>query len=184
VNDTVPVTVLLSGGMDSAACVAFYLATNTSISALFVDYGQPAAKWELAAAERIASRYGIELHFVTCRGLSVSPVEDVPGRNAFLYFAALMRDGSRPRLISSGVHSGTRHYDCSADFIDRVDHLTRLYTHDCVRAVAPFMRWSKREVAEYCRAVAVPLELTRSCDASDVDACGICTSCLDRAQLT
>ncbi len=32
--------VLLSGGIDSSACLVFYLAQGFSISALFVDYGQ------------------------------------------------------------------------------------------------------------------------------------------------
>jgi 7-cyano-7-deazaguanine synthase len=183
VNETVPVTVLLSGGMDSAACVAFYRAGSSIVSGLFVDYGQPAAKWERAAANAIATLYGIELDSMTCSGLGVSPIDDVPGRNAFLYSLGLMRHGLRPRLISSGIHAGTPHYDCSPDFVERMDGLVQRYTQDCVRAVAPFLGWSKRQIAEFCRSTAVPVELTRSCDGPEAEPCGCCASCRDRAQL-
>ena len=169
--------------MDSAACVAFYKASSSLVNAIFIDYGQPAAKWESGAAKAVAAQYSIELHSVTCSGLAVSPLEDVPGRNAFFYFLALMQGGSRPRLISSGIHAGTVHYDCSTDFIERVDSLIRRYTHDCVRAAAPFVTWSKSEIAEFCRSAGVPIAFTRSCDAVSAEPCGRCTSCLDRARL-
>lgn len=37
------VLVLLSGGIDSTACLDFYLQLGRPSCALFVDYGQPAA---------------------------------------------------------------------------------------------------------------------------------------------
>ena len=36
-------TVLMSGGIDSAACAAFLAAQGIKVSALFVDHGQAAA---------------------------------------------------------------------------------------------------------------------------------------------
>ena len=54
------VIVLLSGGIDSMACVEFYLKQGYSVEGLFFDYGQPALKAESVAANRIATHYGIK----------------------------------------------------------------------------------------------------------------------------
>ena len=42
--------VLLSGGIDSMACIHFYLNQGYSIEALFCDYGQPASVREMESA--------------------------------------------------------------------------------------------------------------------------------------
>ena len=49
--------VLLSGGLDSMACVHFYLKMGYEVSALFCDYGQPAAPQEREAAICIANYF-------------------------------------------------------------------------------------------------------------------------------
>lgn len=48
-------TVLLSGGLDSAACVSFYLEHRFLVSAIHFSYGQAAESNELRAARSIAS---------------------------------------------------------------------------------------------------------------------------------
>lgn len=48
-------TVLLSGGIDSAAVLALLKSQGMQVRCLFVDYGQPAAEQELAASSSIAS---------------------------------------------------------------------------------------------------------------------------------
>lgn len=42
--------VLLSGGIDSAACVAFYRRLGNDVAAVFVDYGQPVREQEERSA--------------------------------------------------------------------------------------------------------------------------------------
>ena len=53
--------VLMSGGIDSSATLATCQEPGISLSGMFVDYGQPAARSEWEAAQRIASHYQIEI---------------------------------------------------------------------------------------------------------------------------
>lgn len=179
----VPVTVLLSGGLDSTACLSFYREADSPVDAVFVDYGHPAAAFEREAAEAVARAYEVRLATVSCSGISVTPTADVPGRNGLLFFAALVHGGFRPRLIAAGIHAGTPYYDCSAAFLESVDTIVRNHTRGCVRVAAPFLNWTKRMVWDFCATHAAPINLTRSCDSGTAEPCGRCVSCLDRAQL-
>jgi len=42
-----PALILLSGGIDSTACVHYYLDQKFDVKAVFIDYGQKARKNEL-----------------------------------------------------------------------------------------------------------------------------------------
>ena len=53
--------VLLSGGIDSTACVAFYLQQGFQVRGLFVDYGQAANAHEASAVDAVAHHYAIPL---------------------------------------------------------------------------------------------------------------------------
>ena len=46
--------VLLSGGMDSAACVDFFKRQRIPVRGLHITYGQPAGQQEAPAAKAIA----------------------------------------------------------------------------------------------------------------------------------
>lgn len=52
--------VLLSGGLDSSANLAFTAYFDEPVLALTIDYGQRAAQAEMAAAKKIAAYYGVE----------------------------------------------------------------------------------------------------------------------------
>jgi 7-cyano-7-deazaguanine synthase len=177
------VTVLLSGGLDSTACLSFYRGTASPVDTIFVDYGHPAAPFEHQAAQAVAHAYGVSLVTIRCSGLSVAPTADVAGRNGLLFFAALAHGGFRPRLIAAGIHAGTPYYDCSPEFLEGVDAIVRTHTRGCVRIAAPFLSWSKSTIWDFCRTHSVPVNLTRSCDSDAAEPCGHCISCLDRAQL-
>lgn len=43
--------ILLSGGIDSMACVNFYKALNYEVECIFCDYGQPASISEKQASQ-------------------------------------------------------------------------------------------------------------------------------------
>jgi len=60
--------VLLSGGIDSAACVAFYKQLGHDVSGLFIDYGQPVREQEERSAAAIAAHYKIPFTIVRCTG--------------------------------------------------------------------------------------------------------------------
>ena len=177
------ILVLLSGGVDSAACVQIYSEMDRPLCALFVDYGQPSVKPELSAAHAIAEHYSLALMKTQWRGPSVKQAGLVPGRNAFLLSAALLE---RPPSISGvvvGVHAGTDYPDCSQAFVATMQEVADIYTNGALQILAPLVDWQKIEVYEYCKAGRVPLPLTYSCEAGGPPPCGECLSCKDRELL-
>src|SRR5579884_288783 len=76
-----PVLVLLSGGLDSAACMTFYRSQGYDVSGLFVAYGQSALRQELIAARRIAKHARVPLAIIQISGLGPFGAGFVPARN-------------------------------------------------------------------------------------------------------
>jgi 7-cyano-7-deazaguanine synthase len=173
------VFVLLSGGVDSAACVAFYLAQSSAVDAVFVDYGQSAAADEAKASRAVATHFKIPLHSVQLHGVRRKSEGLIYGRNAFLYLLALLEFADVASLITTGIHSGTDYWDCSPGFLSGVQRLFDQYTDGRVQATAPFVLWNKRQVWDLCLDRGVPLDLTYSCERGGVPACGQCLSCRD-----
>ena len=101
------VLVLLSGGVDSAACVAFYTQLGHSVSGLFIDYRQPVREQEERSAAAIAEHYRIPFTMTRCTGPERNYVGEIAGRNAFLVFAALMFRPVQGGIIALGIHHGT-----------------------------------------------------------------------------
>lgn len=178
-----PVYLLLSGGIDSAACARFYLTLGHGVRAIHVDYGQPAASAEQRSAEALADFFGIPIQCVALGGVAIAPSGEVPGRNSFLLSAALMASGSKPALISIGIHSGTKYFDCQESFAGLWEKLLWGYSDGRVQLGVPFLSWSKDAIWQYCTEHAVPVGLTWSCEASSVEPCGGCLSCRDRERL-
>ena len=174
---------LLSGGIDSSACLNFYKTTGRTPCALFVDYGQLASRSELRAAQAIASHYGVDLKVASWRGVLDKGVGSIVGRNAFLLSVALMESPPTVSIAAVGVHSGTDYTDCSEKFIEKMQSVYDVYTDGKVQVAAPFVTWSKGEVFAYAISEDVPIELTYSCEAGTDDGCGKCFSCQDREVL-
>ena len=80
--------VLMSGGIDSAATLAAWQGPSTSLSGMFVDYGQSAAQSEWQAARSIASHYEIEIDKVDLGVSLVSDRGEFFGRNALFILTA------------------------------------------------------------------------------------------------
>jgi 7-cyano-7-deazaguanine synthase len=173
--------VLLSGGIDSAAC-AHFLTNDFSVECLFVDYGQAACDLEREASQRVANMLGVELCEATARTNRSFATGEVPGRNGLLALLALAASGYGANVIAMGLHAGTPYYDCSPAFADRFDIILREYSLGRVRFFSPFLNWSKHEVYEYFRNASLDLSVTYSCEAGTSPPCGKCLSCLDRAQ--
>ena len=173
------VCVLVSGGLDSAACVAFYLQSGFVVSGLFIDYGQAAQIQERRSAGCIAKHYGIQLRSLCIDGCRSRSDGLVIGRNAFLLFTALMESEEAFDLIATGVHAGTQYYDCSGSFLQSIQVVFDGYTGGRVRIGAPFLQWSKLDVWDYCQHRKVPISLTYSCEAGGETPCGRCLSCRD-----
>jgi 7-cyano-7-deazaguanine synthase len=177
------VYVLASGGIDSTACIHFYLQQRFKVRPLFVRFGQPACEAELASIKAVCKFYGLNLRTVTLVGLKVPRSGEIVGRNLLLFSVALMRSELSASLISLGIHAGTRYYDCNSVFEKLCDELLSGYTDGRTRLGIPFATWSKSQVWSYCRENGVPVELTWSCEASSKKPCGKCLSCRDKELL-
>jgi len=175
--------VLLSGGIDSAACAHLVQLRGRTIRALFVDYGQPSASSERTAANKISKFLSIPIDEVICHGPNRFPSGEILGRNAFLVFAALMNGSVRHGDIVLGIHAGTVYYDCTPGFLDSINRLVAEYTDGASRVLAPFLTKSKRDVFCYFKSAALPLDITYSCEAGTQPPCGRCLSCRDRKVL-
>lgn len=175
--------VLLSGGIDSAACLAFYLNQRFTPSALFIDYGQISAKQEGAASSAISDYYQVSLETITISGFREWSGGYIPGRNAFLLYAALLAFKQTVGFIGIGVHAGTTYYDCSKSFIQHLQSSFDSYTDGRIRIGVPFLHWNKREIWDFCHNVKVPLSLTYSCELGREQPCGQCLSCKDTEAL-
>jgi len=172
------VLVLLSGGIDSTACVAYYIERGFNIQALFVDYGQLSAERELLAVERIRDSYGIPVTIVKCVGSKKHSAGFIQGRNAFLLHTALM-NLNQSGIIAIGIHSGTTYLDCSSQFIKIMQASFDIYTDGRIMIDAPFIEWSKQDIWDYCKGQKVPVELTYSCENGVKQPCARCPSCQD-----
>lgn len=175
--------ILLSGGVDSTACLNFYLLQHSSVSTLFLEYGQSSAKQEAEAASRICQYYGTSLKIISCKGAFEKPGGFLQGRNAFLLFSALMEFKATSGIIAIGAHSGTSYFDCSKSFIQTMQAMFDNYTDGRIRVGAPFLEWTKQDIWNYCINRQVPLQLTYSCELGHDLPCGQCLSCRDRDAL-
>jgi len=176
------VLLLLSGGIDSTACLSFYQELRRPLCCLFVNYGQSAAGREWRAAKAVAEHYSAPLQYCRWRGKARRGAGFISGRNGFLLTAALMERPSSVSVIGIGVHSGTDYGDCSEEFMAMVQEMFDLYEEGRVHVDAPWLRLSKPEIYSYCRLKGVPIGLTYSCEIGD-GPCGTCLSCKDRELL-
>ena len=172
--------VLMSGGIDSAACAHLYLSQRVAVEALFVDHGQAAAVPENRAVEAMTAYLRIPLRRIAVKGVDRSGVGEMVGRNAFLISVALYSSGGQPGLIGLGIHSGTPYFDCSETFAKSISTLVSEQTDGRVTVDAPFISWRKSDIYSYFRTSQLPITLTYSCQAGGDSPCGLCVSCRDR----
>jgi len=145
---------LLSGGLDSATCLAYASAEGFSCCALSFDYGQR-HKIELDAAARTARALGAERHIVVkipldafggsaltadiavpkARSLEAMshgiPVTYVPARNTiFLSFALAWAEVLESSDIFIGVNAldYSGYPDCRPEFIEAYERMANLAT--------------------------------------------------------
>lgn len=173
------VLVLLSGGLDSTACIGYYKKLGYSTIGLFVDYGQNASKEEYKAATAVSKYYDIELFTAKCSGLNKYGIGLIPGRNTLLLSVALMSGKISKGIICIGIHSGTSYYDCSLSYLKNLNEIFKNDTDGKITIGAPFIEWNKREIWDFCLASDVPVNLTYSCERGSEIPCGECLSCSD-----
>ncbi len=203
----VPAVVLLSGGLDSATCLAVARSQGYRCHALSFDYGQR-HRAELAAAGRIARALQAVEHRVLRLDLAAFggsaltdpaiavpeaptegiPVTYVPARNTVLLALALAWAevlGAFDLFIGVNAVDYSGYPDCRPAFLEAFEHLANLATKAGVegrgrfRVHAPLVRLSKAEIIRLGTRLGVDYALTVSCYQADEEgrACGRCDSC-------
>ncbi len=197
--------VLLSGGMDSAVCLAKTIEMGYAISALHVNYGQRTEKKELISFDKLCNQYGIESRLIvdisylaaiggsslTDRRIEVTkanlankeiPNSYVPFRNAnILAIATSWAEVIKAETIVIGAvdEDSSGYPDTRKDFFIAFENTIRTGTkHEFdIKILTPIIDLQKSEIAIEGMRMGVPFELTWSCYQSDDLACGDCDSC-------
>lgn len=199
--------VLLSGGLDSATCLAVARNQGFERYCLSFDYGQ--RHWaELEAAARVAKALGATEHRVlkfdlaqlggsalTDSSIAVPtagvqpgiPVTYVPARNTIMLSLALAWAevlGSRDIFVGVNAVDYSGYPDCRPEYISAFETMANLATKAGVeghRLVihAPLIHLSKADIIRTGAALNVDYGLTVSCYQADAagQACGVCDSC-------
>lgn len=204
--------VLLSGGLDSATCLAIARSEGFAVHALTVDYGQR-HRVELEHAARLAKLHGaashrvvrIDLRAVGGSALTAElgvpkdrpddgsvPVTYVPARNTvFLGVALGLAEvtGARSIFIGANAVDYSGYPDCRPAFLDKFAELAAVATVAGLKGArfeirAPLLRLSKAEIIRRGDSLGVDYALTLSCyDPDDLGrACGHCDACRLRAK--
>jgi len=199
--------VLLSGGLDSATCLAIARNEGFACHCLSVDYGQRHAA-ELAAAARVAASLGAVEHRVvhldigqfggsalTDRSIAVPtdgvkpgiPITYVPARNTIMLSLALGWAeilGAQDIFVGVNAVDYSGYPDCRPAFIEAFERLANLATKAAIeghplKLHAPLIDLSKADIIRRGAALGVDYGLTVSCYQADAagHACGVCDSC-------
>ena len=180
------VLVLSSGGIDSTACLSYYLLNGYSPCAMWVDYGQVAKVPELNAVQTITTYFDVPLKIVKVQGLQwffAQSGDELRGRNLLLGSIGVCSFPFSHGLIAMGIHEGTNYRDCSIEFQTEIDTLVRTVSAGRLAMDFPFGELTKVDVAAFCRKTDVPVNLTYSCLRGIVPECGDCIACKDRREV-
>lgn len=199
--------VLLSGGLDSATCLAIARDQGFETYALSVAYGQRHAA-ELAAAERVAAALGAREHrlahvdlgqfggsALTDANIAVPtdgaqtgiPVTYVPARNTVMLSLALGWAevlGANDIFVGVNAVDYSGYPDCRPAFVEAFERVANLATRAGVEGAhmtihAPLIQLSKAQIVTRGTALGVDYAMTVSCYQADDTgrACGQCDAC-------
>ncbi|EMA10804.1 7-cyano-7-deazaguanine synthase [Haloarcula vallismortis] len=210
-TDDTRAVVLASGGMDSATA-AYEAQTRgyDDLYLLHTSYGQNTEDREYDCASALADHVDaadflhVETGHLTQIGASSLtddsmdvadadtdsdeiPTSYVPFRNAnLLSMAVSYAEANDCGAVFIGAHSEdfSGYPDCRPAFFDAfqsvIDAGTKPETD--IDLVAPFIEWSKTDIAERGVELGVPYEDTWSCYRDDEPACGTCDACAFRLE--
>ncbi|MFE2944895.1 7-cyano-7-deazaguanine synthase QueC [Streptomyces sp. NPDC059255] len=207
--DPFTAVVVLSGGMDSTTLMAHYAALRHTLIAVTVDYGQRHRR-EIDAARSVAAHYGARHHVVDLSGfgalLQGSALTDdqvevpdghyaersmrvtvVPNRNAVLANVAVsVGVAHRAAIVALGMHAGDHfvYPDCRPPFISALRDLVTVANEGfpTPRVEAPFLTWSKADIATHGARLDAPLARSWSCYKGGDRHCGTCGTCYERRE--
>lgn len=198
--------VLVSGGLDSATCLAIAVDRGFECYALSFDYGQRSSS-ELDAAASVANNPAvvehktIELNMGEIGGSALTdaaievpeeesegiPVTYVPARNTvFLSYALAWAEVLNAEAIFIGVNAldYSGYPDCRPEYIEAFQTLINLATKvgvegSVISLETPLIDLSKAEIIKTGSGLGVDYTATVSCYQADTKgrACGECDSC-------
>jgi len=207
-DNTDSAVVLVSGGMDSATAAFEAKHRGYDLYFLHTTYGQQTADKESECARELADYMDVAdfLHIetdhlarigassLTDENIDVEEVDldsdeipssYVPFRNSnLLSMATSYAEANDCGAIFIGAHSEdySGYPDCRPEFFDAFQQVIDIGTkpETSIDLVAPFVDWTKTEIAERGLDLNVPYELTWSCYRNEEPACGTCDACAYR----
>jgi 7-cyano-7-deazaguanine synthase len=197
--------VLVSGGMDSALCVALAMQMGYDIAGLHLNYGQRTEQREKQAFDDLTEHFGfnyklvvdvshlsliggssltdkkIQVNKADFRNTSI-PNSYVPFRNGnLLALAASWAEviGAEAIFIGAMQLDSSGYPDCREDFFSAYEKAINLGTkpETQIKIITPIINYSKSDIIEEGIKIGVPFELTWSCYQNSEIACGECDSC-------
>ncbi|WP_435349042.1 7-cyano-7-deazaguanine synthase QueC [Haloarchaeobius sp. HRN-SO-5] len=203
--------VLASGGMDSATAAYEAAERGYDCHLLHTSYGQNTEDREYECARRLADELDAVVDFLRVEtghlaAIGASSLTDdemdvadadpetdeiptsyVPFRNAnLLSMAVSYAEANDCDAVFVGAHSEdfAGYPDCRPAFFDAFQTLVDVGTkpETDVDVEAPFVEWSKTDIAERGVELGVPYEDTWSCYRENEPACGTCDSCAFRLE--
>ena len=112
------------------------------------------------------------------------PPTYVPNRNMMLLSLAAAyaeANGIRDVFYGAQAHDEYGYWDCTRDFLDRINDVLILNRRSAVRVEAPFVNTSKASIVRKGIALDVDFAHTWSCYRGDDAPCGTCPTCVERA---
>lgn len=204
--------ILLSGGLDSATCLAYAKSQGFDCYALSFIYGQRAlaeieASKKIGVSEKVQDHKIINLDSALFKGSALTnhdidvpeskfsddiPITYVPARNTiFLSIALGFAEVNKAHSIFIGANKDdySCYPDCRQDYLQTFEQLANLGTKEGVelspfRICAPLLQMNKSEIILLGNKLGVDYSLTVSCYQSNDfgQACGKCSSCILRAR--
>jgi 7-cyano-7-deazaguanine synthase len=204
--------VLLSGGMDSATCLAVANREEPPVHALTIIYGQRHLR-EVTAARTLARHWKARRHVVLTipvgplldsaltdsrrplprsqRNKAGIPTTYVPARNTILLGLALgYAESHKLQSIYIGVNAidYSGYPDCRPEFLRAFEKVARLGTKvgteggTPIQIRAPLLRLAKADIVRLGETLQVPWKHTWSCYRGGRRPCRRCDSCRLRAR--
>ena len=190
--------ILLSGGLDSLACLALTREKYNCELAITFDYGQKALAKEIEASKKICDFYNVEHKIIKLDFLKeitqTALVSDkevpqdydmkavwVPNRNGlFLNIAGSFADsyGYNYIIIGANKEEGKTFPDNTLEFAKRVEAEFEFSTLIQPKILIPLIDMDKEEIVKTVIDLKAPLELVHSCYLGGDKNCGKCESCL------
>ncbi len=203
--------VLISGGLDSATCLAIAKQQGFDCYALSFDYGQRhrselQAASKLAASKQVIDHKTIPINMSDIGGSALTdmniavpevatngiPITYVPARNTiFLSYALGWAEVLEAGAIFIGVNAldYSGYPDCRTEFIEAFQKMANLATKTAIEGhmieiKTPLINLTKAEIIQQGTALGVDYSQTISCYQADQDgkACGRCDSCRLRSK--